>query len=468
MKGLIGLEIHTYLVTKEKLFCRCKASRERGLQANTLICPICCGMPGAKPMAPNADAVQKAVQIGLLLGCTINERVHWMRKHYDWPDLPKGYQTTMSGAHATPLGENGTFSGIPISSMHLEEDPAAWDPKTGCVDYNRSGLPLVEIVTAPAFHFAEEVVAWLQKLVHALAYLKAVDSNAGVKVDVNVNLENFTFSSPEISRAQQKISGMPGKTERVEIKNITSFEAIGTAIAYELERQSREGSVRETRRYDEAKGKTVSMRSKEQAADYRFMPDPDLREVVIAKKVIAALQKALPELPDVKLEKLVKKYKIDATNATVLAKHLDVVEFFEAVAQKIDGAFALPWITVELLRVLNWNKKQLHAVDVQVEHFVSLLKLVKEKKITELQAKKILNAFVPKSFDPSKVEGKITDEKVLGAIIAKVIKAQPKAVADFKAGDGKALNFLMGEVMKATDRRADFAIARKVIAKLLK
>ncbi len=447
MKGLIGLEIHAYLTTPEKLFCRCVASRERGLTENTHICPICTGQPGAKPMAPNADAVQKAVQIGLLLGCTINERVSWMRKHYDWPDLPKGYQTTMSGAHATPLGVNGTFSSITISSMHLEEDPASWDPKTGCVDYNRSGLPLVEIVTAPEFHFAEEVVEWLHTLVHALAYLKAVDSNAGIKVDVNVNI--------------------PGKTERVEIKNITSIEAIGKAIEFELERQTREGSVRETRRYDEAKGTTISMRSKEQEADYRFMPDPDLLAVMLDKNYVDALQKKLPELPDVKLKKLIKKYKIDAQNAAVLAKHLEVVTFFEQVAEKIDGAFAVPWVTVELLRVLNWNKTTLDMVDIRPEHFVALLKLVKEKKITELQAKQILNGFVPKSSMP-RVEGKLDDVHKLEKVINEIIALNKESVDKYRAGEKNVLNFLIGEVMKATNRRADFAVAKKILEKLLK
>ncbi|MEK6858600.1 MAG: Asp-tRNA(Asn)/Glu-tRNA(Gln) amidotransferase subunit GatB [Nanoarchaeota archaeon] len=447
MKGLIGLEIHAYLTTPEKLFCRCVASRERGLTENTHICPICTGQPGAKPMAPNADAVEKAVQIGLLLGCTINERVHWMRKHYDWPDLPKGYQTTMSGAHATPLGENGAFSGITISSMHLEEDPASWDPKTGCVDYNRSGLALVEIVTAPEFNFAEEVTEWLHKLVHALAYLKVVDSNAGIKVDVNVNI--------------------PGKTERVEIKNITSIEAIGKAIEFELERQSREGSVRETRRYDEAKGKTVSMRSKEQEADYRFMPDPDLLAVMLDKNYVDALKKKLPELPEVKLATLVKKYKIDARNAEVLSKHLDTVEFFERVAENIDGKFAVPWVTVELLRVLNWNKTTLDTVDIKVEHFVALLKLVKEKKITELQAKQILNGFVPKSSMP-RVEGKLDDAKELETVINEIIALNKESVERYRAGETNVLNFLMGKVMKATNRRADFVVAKKILEKLLK
>lgn len=447
MQGLIGLEVHTYLRTSEKLFCRCIASRERGLKENTHICPVCTGQPGAKPMAPHVDAVHKAVQIGLMLGCSINERLTWMRKHYDWPDLPKGYQMTMSGAHATPLGVKGTFSGIPISSMHLEEDPASWDPKTGCIDYNRSGLPLVEIVTAPAFHFSAEVVEWLGKLVHALSYLAVADSNAGIKVDVNVNI--------------------PGKTERVEIKNITSLEAIGAAIEYELERQSKEGSVRETRRYDEAKGKTFSMRRKEQEADYRFIPDPDLGDVVLASTLIRSLRAALPELPEQKLTKLVKKYHVGQKDAEVLAQHIDIVHFFEQVADKIEGTFVVPWVTGELMRVLKWNKTTLAQVDLKVEHFVTLLKLIKSKKITELQAKKILNDFIPKSFDPSRAKGKIDDKKELEGIVRGVITRNAKAVGDYQKGDVKALNFLIGEVMKASERRADYKLARSLLEKAL-
>src|SRR3989344_796389 len=147
LQGMIGLEIHVYLITREKLFCRCKSSREKGQKENIYICPICTGQPGAKPMLPNEEAVKQAVRIGLMLGCKINNELVWKRKHYNWPDLPKGYQNTLSGAKAIPVGENGNLMGIKIGSMHLEEDPASWNPETGEVDYNRSGLPLVEIVT---------------------------------------------------------------------------------------------------------------------------------------------------------------------------------------------------------------------------------------------------------------------------------------------------------------------------------
>ncbi|MEK6908978.1 MAG: Asp-tRNA(Asn)/Glu-tRNA(Gln) amidotransferase subunit GatB [Nanoarchaeota archaeon] len=448
-----GLEIHTYLLTNEKLFCRCKASRERDIKPNIYICPVCCGMPGAKPMAPNSVAVEKAVQIALMLECKVNQNMPWMRKHYDWPDLPKGYQNTMSGAHAVPLGVNGKFEGINIESMHLEEDPAAWDPKSGEVDYNRSGLPLVEIVTAPDFKSADEVYHWVNKLVHALNYLKAVDTNAGIKADVNVSVVDEDGKQ---------------MTERVEIKNITSIEAMKSAILFEFERQMKEGSVRETRRYDELKGITMRMRSKEMADDYRFIVDPDLKSVAFSKKFIDEQRKLVPELPSVKLDKLIKKYKIDSKNAGVLAKDIDIATFFENVAEKIDGKFAFPWVTVELLRVLNYNNKKLSEIDISVEHFIKLLNLVKDKKITELQAKQILNKFVPKSFDPTNVEGKISNERELEPIIKKIIAENNKVVVDYVNGDIKSFNYLIGEVMRVTNRRADSNVVRKLLEKMIK
>lgn len=450
IKGMIGLEIHTYILTKEKLFCKCQASRERGLKPNTNICPICTGQPGAKPMLPNKTAVEKAIQIALMLKCKINTILPWQRKHYNWPDLPKGFQNTLSGKHAIPLGINGRFMGINITSMHLEEDPASWDPETGEVDYNRSGLPLVEIITDPDFSTSEEVTDWLTKLLHNLSYLKAVDSNAGIKVDVNVNI--------------------PGKTERVEMKNINSVENIGLAIDYEFKRQLAEGGRnKETRRFDPIKLLTVKMRSKEAAEDYRFIADPDLQPIILNKELISRIEQTIPEPPEEKLSKIIKRFKIDEVNAQILTKNIDIAIFFEKVAEKIDPKFALPWVTINLFRLLNDNKTQLDKTEILHEHFISLLKAIKEKKITELQAKDILKRFYPKSFDinENKIQGKITDKRELEEIAKKIIKSNEKAVQDFKAGEKKSLDFLMGELMKATNKRADYRIAREILAKLI-
>ncbi len=447
MKGKIGLEVHGYIKTKEKLFCRCAAHRERGTKPNTFICPLCCGMPGAKPMLVNEEAVKKAIMIGLMLKCKINENWKWQRKHYDWPDMPKGYQNTISGSYAVPVGVEGNFFGIKIRSIHLEEDPASWEPLTGRVDYNRSGLPLVEIITEPDFSTAEEVMNWLKRLIHHLSYLKSVDSNAGIKVDVNVSVLG----------------------ERVEIKNISSVEDIGRAIDFELERQLREGGRRETRRFDSGEGRTEVMREKEEAEDYRFITDPDLQDVVIDGKFVREMKEKMPESPEDKLERFVKKHNLGKKDAEVLAQNIDVAEFFEEVVDSgIDAKFALPWVTVELLRHLNYNKTNLDNIEIKVEHFVALLKLVRSGKITELQGKQILNKFYPKSFDPSKkVEEKISGEKELEQIAFIVIKNNKKAVEDYKSGDERSINFLIGQIMAKTNRRADFKVARRVLEKLL-
>lgn len=478
MTGKIGLELHLYPVTKEKLFCTCVASREKGLRENTNVCPVCTGQPGAKPMLPNVEAVKKAVAIGLMLGCKINKKMNWQRKHYDWPDLPKGYQNTLSGAYAVPVGEKGKFSGISIWSMHLEEDPASWNPETGEVDYNRSGLPLIEIVTAPDFSTSEEVVAWLKKLILSLGYLKAIDKNAGVKADVNVNLENVTFSSPKILKKQLKISGLigeKGKTERVEIKNISSIEDIGRAIEYELERQMKEGSVRETRRFDSAKGKTERMRGKEEQDDYRFISDPDLQDIRIDEKFVKEIAKGLPESPEEKLKRFVKTHGIGKEDAGILAKNIDVAEFFEKVIElgkkrKVDIDYAKRWVLVELLRHLNYNKKTLDEIEIRVEDFVKLLELMKSGKITELQGKQILNIWKEKSANPEtglKGKGKISDVGELKKVIERVLKNNEKSVEDYKNGGGKAFNYLMGQVMIATEKRADFVVAGKILKRLL-
>ncbi|MBI2451946.1 Asp-tRNA(Asn)/Glu-tRNA(Gln) amidotransferase subunit GatB [Candidatus Pacearchaeota archaeon] len=448
IQGMIGLEIHVYLITREKLFCRCKAVREKGLRANSYICPICTGMPGAKPMLPNKTAVEKAVQVGLMLNCRINKKLVWQRKHYDWPDLPKGFQSTLSGARAFPVGLNGEFFGIIVRSVHLEEDPAAWDPETGRVDYNRSGFPLIEIITEPDFSTSEEVIDWLKKLFHNLDYLRAVASDAGLKADVNVNL--------------------PKKTERVEVKNVNSIENIGKAIDYELERQFKEGSERETRRFDEAKEKTFKMREKEEEQDYRFISDPDLQPIILDDNFISEMKKLIPESPEKKLEKLIRKYKIGKADAEVLAKNLDIVEFFEKVAEKVEPKFALYWVTVELLRHLNYNKKKLSGLDIKVEHFVELLNFVKSGKITELQGKEILNKFYPKSFSPRGIEGKISSSSELEKVCREIMKKNKEAVEKYKEGDIKVLNFLIGEVMKKTQKRADFRVVKEILERLMK
>jgi aspartyl-tRNA(Asn)/glutamyl-tRNA(Gln) amidotransferase subunit B len=451
---MIGLEIHGYINTNEKLFCRCKAVH--GLKfskPNTNICPVCTAQPGSKPMLPNKSAVDKSIQIALILKCKVNQKLVWQRKHYDWPDLPKGYQNTISGSHATPVGTNGKFLNIRIRECHLEEDPAAWNPKTGEIDYNRSGLPLIEIVTEPDFTSSEQVIDWLKQLITTLGYIKVLDKTAGIKADVNISL-------PELKGA------------RVEVKNVNSLKNIKTAIESEIVRQKSEvPKLQETRMFDEAKGITIRMRIKEQADDYRFISEPDLPALIIEKSKIEKILSSIPETPAEKLQKLIKKYNIEEKYAKILIKKLEIVEFFEKVISKANPKLASPWITIELLNVLNYNKKELEDVEINPEHFIELLKLIENKKITELKAKEILRSWKEKSSSPAKEAEKnmkISSVSELEATCKIIIKENSVAVKDYKSGKKESLNFLIGKVMQKTNKRADFKTTREVLEKLLK
>ena len=449
----IGLEIHGYLNTNEKLFCRCKSEHgAKFSKPNTNICPVCTGQPGAKPMVPNKTAINQVIQISLILGCKINPQFSWRRKHYDWPDLPKGFQSTISGTYAVPISEKGKFLGIGITETHLEEDPAAWNPVTGEVDYNRSGSPLIEIVTEPDFKSSEEVVSWLRQLITTLDYIKAIDKNSGIKIDVNVSLPEF-------------------KTERAEIKNIHSFASVKSAIEYEIERQKKERpKTKETRTYDDSKGITIKMREKEQAEDYRFISEPDLPAIKIDGKRIEQIKSTIPETPHEKLQKLVKKHKIEKKYAEVLTKKLEIVEFFEKIVGKVNPVLATHWVVGELLRVLNYAKKELEEVEINPEHFVELLQMIEKNIITSLKAKEILNKFVPKSFSPKKEISKhttIDSEKEIDKIISSVIKTNAKAIEDYKSGKPEALNFLLGQVMKLSQKRIDSNAAKEILKEKL-
>tara|TARA_Y100000296_G_scaffold78713_1_gene101833 strand:- start:779 stop:2134 length:1356 start_codon:yes stop_codon:yes gene_type:complete len=448
----IGLEIHGYLNTKEKLFCNCKAIHgAKFSKPNTNICPICTGQPGSKPMLPNKEAINKAIQICLILDCTINPKFVWQRKHYDWPDLPKGYQNTISGTYAIPVGEKGKFLGINITEAHLEEDPASWNPQTGEIDYNKSGYPLIEIVTEPDFTSSEKVIEWLKQLIETLKYMKIIDKSLGIKVDVNVSIKNG---------------------ERVEIKNINSLKNIRTAINYEIQRQKKElPTMQETRMFDENKRITIKMRTKESTEDYRFISEPDLPIIKLKKLRIEKIKKSLPETPREKIKKLIKKYKIEKKYAEILTKKLDIVEFFEKIIKKTDPKLAVRWVTEELLRILNYSKKEIDEINIQPEHFIELLNLIENKKITELKAKEILNKFIPESFSPKheiKKHSKISSEKEIKKIAEKIIKENKKPVQDYKQGKKEALNFLLGQVMRHSKKRADYKTSKEILEKLIK
>jgi aspartyl-tRNA(Asn)/glutamyl-tRNA(Gln) amidotransferase subunit B len=453
----VGLEVHGYLdmLNKTKLFCDNKT--DFGSEPNTNTCPICTGMPGSKPMLPNKEAIDKIISIAAMLGCKVNKRLVFQRKHYSWPDMPTGFQRTMSGSYSTPVGEEGNFLNIGISDVHLEEDPAKWDPETGCVDYNRSGLPLVEIVTSPDFRSSEEVREWLKKLMTTLSYIKAIDPDAGVKSDVNVSV------APDFNR--------------VEIKNVNSFRSIVRAIEYEILRQQREikeGNKiqRETRAWDDAAGISVFMRSKEEAMDYMFIPEPDLPAVRISEESVKKITASLPEKPAEKAKKYIA-MKIDKGDAEILSSEMLLAELFEKVAKEVNPVLAAKWFRKELLRVLNYNEKGVDDLEADERHMIQLLKLVEAGKITDETAKGILELLVVKPFDVEayvKKEGlaAVADTGLLEKYCREAISENPKAVEDYRKGNEKALNFVVGAVMKKTKGTATPKEVNDIMKKLIK
>ncbi|HLD15367.1 MAG TPA: Asp-tRNA(Asn)/Glu-tRNA(Gln) amidotransferase subunit GatB [Candidatus Nanoarchaeia archaeon] len=453
----IGLEIHTYLnmeKSKAKLFCNCPAENIESTP-NTNICPICTGMPGSKPMLPNREALEKVIAIASMLKCKINKSLIIQRKHYSWPDLPNGYQKTMSGPSVLPVGINGELKGIKIWGVHLEEDPAKWDPETGRVNYNRSGLPLAEIVTAPDLKSAEEAKEWLRSLVVLLSYIKATSRNVSIKADVNINVE-----------------GHP----RVEVKNINSFKNICLAIDYEVKRQNnsvknKEELIQETRGFDEDKNITFHMRYKESAEDYRFIPEPDLPIIFLKDKTIKDIQDKLPKTPEEKIAKYKQKYKLTNVQSTTLASELILADIFDEVIKKVNPSLAANWITMDLLKL--FKEQEPEQFDIDVREFTKILELLDKKKITDKVTKDMVRKLLWKKIsvkDYQKKFGieKVSDAKVLEPLCIDVIKANPKAVEDYKKGKKEAFNSLMGQVMEKTKGKASYEEVIKIINKLLK
>ena len=450
MQCKIGLEVHVYVNSLQKLFCTCTI--EPNAPPNTTICPICTAQPGAKPMLPQKEAVKNVIKTALMLGCKMNSELLWQRKHYDWPDLPKGYQNTMSGSYAVPVGEHGAFLGIGIRECHLEEDPARWDPETGSIDYNRSGYPLLEIVTEPEFKSAEEVKNWLKKLVTTLSYVNAINRDMGMKCDVNVSI------APSFSR--------------VEIKNVNSFRSIAAAIEYELNRQKKEAKIEQhTRQWNDVQHVTTFMRSKEQALDYMFIPDPDLPIIIITKDMLSLIKKELPEKPEQKIKKLLKAG-VEKTTAEVIASDLPLSELFERLSKKIKPTVVANWIRKELLRIMNDLDKDFAELNLSETNISELIELLEHGKITEQVGRSILQELSKQPFSPhqyvkSQNLGAIVLSSELERLCKDAIKNNPKPVQDYKAGNTEALNFLVGQVMRASKGKAKPQEVKAVYLRIL-
>lgn len=462
---VIGLEIHSQANTSSKLFCGCAT---QGSEApNTRTCEVCLGMPGSKPVL-NKKAVEFTLKLALAMGCDISPELVFSRKSYFYPDMAKNYQISQ---YEIPLAKKGKLklaSGkeIGLTRIHLEEDPAALVHPSSIqkspyvlVDYNRSGNPLIEIVTEPDMESPEEARDFMKQLITVLGYLEIFDSNTCIlKADANVSIKESGYV-------------------RAEVKNITGFKEIERALNYEVARQKQavaEGKKlkQETRGWDSANGVTFSLRAKETEEDYGYIVDPDLTVVDITKEWIAAVRKTLPELAADKVQKFISKHKIPEEDAKIIAAEKELAELFELVAEEIDPVLAAKWLRRELMRVLNYSKKTFAEVEMDERHLIDLLKLVESGKITEKVAQKLLEQLVEKPFDVKKhVEkeklGAVSDTKELEKFCKEAIAENPKALEDYRKGNEKALNFVVGAVMKKSRGKATPKEVNEILKKLI-
>lgn len=451
---VIGLEVHVQLKTASKLFCSCPTS---ALEPNTAICPTCLGHPGSKPVL-NAKALEFGAKLALALGCTISPTVVFSRKTYFYPDLVKNFQITQ---YEVPLGKDGQIildssKVIKIERVHIEEDPGALIHEAGgvLIDYNRSGIPLCEIVTSPDMSSPAEAREFMKKLMNILTYLGIFDIDSCViKADANISIKEKNYT-------------------RVEVKNVTGFKEIERALTYEIQRQKQQEVKRETRGWDAEKGITISMRSKEMEEDYGYIVEPDLPLFEISADWIRTVQESIPELGEQRAARWVNDWKIDETDARIIAGDLDVAVLFEKVAKEVDPVVASRWFRKEVLRVLNDKKQELKETKLCFEELVELLKLVEHKKINDAVARNILSqlfdkVFSPKAFVSEQKLERVADESALKAVCEEIISSNPKAVEDYKKGEEKSLQFLIGQVMRKSKGTAAPNVVRELLKSLL-
>ena len=436
---MCGLEIHVQLETESKLFCDCPTNYQDA-PANANICPVCLNQPGAKPHPTNKKALENALMIALMLNCEIDQDViYFMRKHYDYPDLSSGYQRT-----SVPIGIKGELNGIRIREIHAEEDPGQYKPDRGIVNFNRSGIPLVEIVTEPDIKSPEEARNFLKELIRVLQYSGGARGEGTMRADVNISINGGN---------------------RVEMKNVNSIKGAYKALKFELVRQKnlmkRGVEVKqETRAYLESQMITVGMRMKEDADDYRFITDPDLPPMQISDETIQRILDTMPEAPHNKVKRFVEDYGIDQESAKVLTSELDLAIAYEEVVKEIEPIFASKWMRDELKRVLSYNKLDFADSGITVENLVEFLNMIQAKEITQKAAKKIIEQMPNNEKSPKAIAeelgllGVVKDDEVLVAV-KQAIEENPKAVEDYLAGQKASINFLMGQVMRLTRGKAD-------------
>ena len=469
---VIGLEVHVELATKTKIFCGC--STEFGGAPNTHTCPVCTGMPGSLPVL-NKQVVEYAIAVGLATNCSITQYCKFDRKNYFYPDNPQNYQISQL---YLPICRNGgveieTAAGkktVGIHEIHMEEDAGklVHDDWTGSsmVDYNRSGVPLIEIVSEPDMRSADEVIAYLEKLRMIIQYLGASDcklQEGSMRADVNLSVREV------------------GATEfgtRTEMKNLNSFKAISHAIEGERARQIElleEGRqvIQETRRWDDNKESSYAMRSKEDAQDYRYFPEPDLVPIVISDEWLKEVKDRQPELRSEKLERYKKEYDIPEYDAEIITGTKKMADIFEATTAICNKPKKVSnWLMVETMRLLKENEMEAEDISFAPENLAKLIELADAGEINSSVAKEVFEEVFKNNVDPEKyVEEKglktVSDDGALREVIEKIVADNPKSVEDYNSGKKKAIGFLVGQTMKAMQGKADPGMVNKILKEVL-
>lgn len=473
---IIGLEIHAELLTDAKIFCGCGTTF--GAEPNTLVCPICLGLPGTVPVL-NRQAVAYTIQAGLALNCEIASKSRFDRKHYFYPDQPTAYQVTQDPAPICGPGHvdfelDGETRRVGIERVHLELEAGKSvhagdrlvDAAYSLIDYNRCGIPLIEIVTEPDIRSPKEARVFLESLRAMLEYSGVSDckmEQGSLRCDANLSLRPA------------------GSTEfgtKVEIKNLNSFRAIQRALEYEVRRQTDlldrgEAVVEETRHWDESRGVTVSMRTVEEDDDYRFLPEADLPPIEIDSAWIDELRAALPELPRQRQQRFVSEYDLPQYDAEVLTADRAVADYYEACVAVYDDAKTVSnWMMGEFLRLLNEDNLEVADVELTPENFGALLKLVDEKVISANVGKEVFEEMFRTGKAPGAIVEErglqqISDEDELGAIVDEVIAANEDAADNVRAGEMRAIGFLVGQVMAKTRGQANPQLVNKLLRERL-
>ncbi len=471
---IIGLEIHAELQTNSKMFCSCSADYSNAPEPNTFICPVCTGLPGAMPVL-NKKAIEQATLVGLALNCSINEFNTFARKNYFYPDLPKGYQISQyelpiaSKGYLDVLDDTENPLRVVIRRVHIEEDTAklSHEKNYALVDFNRAGVPLLEIVSEPDMRSVEAALSYAMKIRAILRYLgvNSGDMEKGIlRFEANVSV---------------RPSGSSEFRTRTEIKNLNSFRALTRASAYEIERQIKVYEaggevVQETLGWDEARGVTVSQRGKEDAHDYRYFPEPDLPPLQLDRAWIDSIKSQLPELPDAKTRRFISEFKLTPSEAQLLTSEQTLANYFESIVAKSKSPAKTihSWIAGEFMRYLNDSGLALEEINLPAEKFAQLIDMVTDKTISGNSGKIVLNEMLKSGGDPQEIVkaknlAQVSDTGFIQEAIEKVLSDNPKEVEQFLAGKETIVQWLMGQVARATKGKADPNVAKELLVKAL-